>query len=186
MWITLKRHGLTFAALAIFYTQAHAAEFTLESLDLKAGSVLTQEQVFDGFGCSGKNKSPDLKWSNAPADTKSYAVMVYDPDAPTGSGWWHWVVFNIPADVHKLDSGAGSTYPKRMPPGAVQSRTDFGKAGFGGACPPPGDKPHRYFFRVFALKDKLPLGPDTPAAQVGYYINQNKLAEAEILTTFGR
>ena len=175
-------------ALALLVTAglAHSAGFTLSSPTIKPGSTLTQAQVFNGFGCSGKNISPELKWSGAPAGTKSFAVTVYDPDAPTGSGWWHWVVINLPADSTGLVEGAGSA-PGKLPAGAVQGRTDFGAAGFGGACPPPGDKPHRYIFTVFALKtDKLDVPADATAALIGFMLNANKLATATFTVKYGR
>ena len=167
---------------------AHAAGFTLTSPTIKPGSMLTDAQVFKGFGCEGKNVSPALKWSGAPAGTKSYAVTVYDPDAPTGSGWWHWVVYNIPATATELPEGAGAGDGKgALPAGAVQGRTDFGSAGFGGACPPPGDKPHRYIFTVHALKtDKIDVPADASAALVGFMINANRLAKASFEAKYGR
>ena len=165
---------------------AQAAGFTLTSPTIKSGSTLTKAQVFNGFGCTGDNISPELKWSGAPAGTKSFAVTVYDPDAPTGSGWWHWVVINLPADSTGLAEGAGSTVGK-LPAGAMQGRTDFGSAGFGGACPPQGDKPHRYIFTVYALKtDKLDVPADATAALVGFMINANKLASASFTAKYGR
>src|SRR5881397_409127 len=104
----------------------HAAGFTLTSPTVKPGAKLPETHVFNSFGCSGKNVSPALKWSGAPKDTKSFAVTVYDPDAPTGSGWWHWVVINIPATATELPEGAGGTDAKGLPAGAVQGKTDFG------------------------------------------------------------
>src|SRR5262249_32013324 len=137
----------------------------LESPSIKPGATLNEAQVFNSFGCSGKNLSPALQWSGAPAGTKSFAVTLYDPDAPTGSGWWHWVVFNIPASTTSLPEGAGSTDGAHLPAGAAQGKTDFGAPGFGGACPPPGDKPHRYIFTVYALKtDKLDASADASPA----------------------
>ena len=165
---------------------AAAETFKVMSSDVKNGGVLTENQVFNSFGCTGKNISPELQWKNAPEGTKSFAVTVYDPDAPTGSGWWHWTVANIPATVTKLDRGAGGENGK-LPDGAVQGRTDFGKPGFGGACPPAGDKPHHYIFTVFALKtDKLELGPDASGAMFGYMTNANALAKASLTATFAR
>src|SRR5262249_36039899 len=127
---------------------AATATFKLESPTIKPGATLSEQQVFNGMGCSGKNTSPALHWSGAPAGTKSFALTLYDPDAPTGSGWWHWVVFNLPPSITSLPEGAGSADGGKLPPGTVQGRTDFGTTGFGGACPPPGDKPHRYIFTV--------------------------------------
>lgn len=166
---------------------AHSAGFTLSSPGIKPGSTLTQAQVFNGFGCTGQNVSPELKWSGAPAGTKSFAVTVYDPDAPTGSGWWHWLVINLPADSTGLAEGAGAVDGKALPAGARHGRTDFGAAGFGGACPPPGDKPHRYIFTVYALKtDKIDVPADATAALIGYMLNANKLATASFTAKFGR
>ncbi|BDA77374.1 kinase inhibitor [Leptospira kobayashii] len=162
-----------------------AADIKLTSNAIKEGSNLTNAQVFNGFGCSGENISPDLNWSGAPKETKAFAVTVYDPDAPTGSGFWHWVVFNIPADATGLASKAGNE-KGTLPPGSIQSRTDFGKPGFGGACPPAGDKPHRYIFKVYALKDKIPLDSEASGALVGFYINSLKLAEGKLNAKFGR
>lgn len=166
---------------------AHAAGFTLTSPGIKPGATLTDAQVFNGFGCSGKNISPELKWSGAPAGTKSFAVTVYDPDAPTGSGWWHWLVINLPADSTGLAEGAGSADGKGLPAGALHGRTDFGAPGFGGACPPKGDKPHRYVFTVYALKvDKLDVPADATAALIGFMLNANKLGKASFTAKYGR
>src|SRR6185437_9943259 len=138
-------------------TVANAQSMSVNSSEIKEGGTIANEQVFKGFGCTGNNVSPSLSWSGAPTATKSFAVSIYDPDAPTGSGWWHWVVFNIPANVTSLPKGAGDVKKKLMPKGAIQSRTDFGSDGYGGPCPPPGDKPHRYQITVFAVDvDKLP------------------------------
>jgi len=175
------------ASLLAAATASQAAGFTLSSPTIKPGSTLTDAQVFKGFGCEGKNISPALKWSGAPSGTKSYAVTVYDPDAPTGSGWWHWVVYNIPASATELPEGAGGSDGKCMPAGAVQGRTDFGSAGFGGACPPPGDKPHRYIFTVYALKtDKIEAPADATAALIGFMVHANQLGKASFEAKYGR
>lgn len=182
-----SRLMLSCASAMLFTLPAHAAGFTLSSPTIKPGSTLTEAQVFNGFGCTGKNISPALAWSGVPAGTKSLAVTVYDPDAPTGSGWWHWVVYNLPAATTGLPEGAGSADGKGLPAGAVQGRTDFGAAAFGGACPPVGDKPHRYIFTVFALKtEKIELPADASAALVGYMLNANKLGSASFTAKFGR
>ena len=171
---------------ALLFVQSGA--FTLASPDLPEGQPLPNAQVFNSFGCAGANVSPRLEWKGAPAGTKSFAVTVYDPDAPTGSGWWHWVVFNIPATTTVLEAGAGDPASSKAPRGgAVQSMTDFGAPGFGGACPPQGDKPHRYIFTVHALKvDSLPLDAKAPGAMVGYYLTMNTLAKASFTRTYGR
>jgi Raf kinase inhibitor-like YbhB/YbcL family protein len=163
---------------------ASAAEFTVTSPQVKPGGRVAAEQVFNGFGCAGGNVSPALQWQGAPRDTKSFAITLYDPDAPTGSGWWHWAVFNIPADVNTLAKNTGSPQANLAPAGSIQSRTDFGKPGYGGPCPPAGDKPHRYQFTVYALKaDKLPLDENAPAAMVGFYLQQN-LIQKTVLTGY--
>ncbi len=166
---------------------AQAAGFALSSPTIKPNSTLTDAQVFNGFGCTGKNISPALSWSGAPAGTKSFAVTLYDPDAPTGSGWWHWVVYNIPASATSIPEGAGDAAGKGLPAGSAQGRTDFGAAGFGGACPPAGDKPHRYVFTIYALKtDKLDAPADGTAALIGFMIHANKIGEATFTARYGR
>ncbi len=173
--------------MTVFFSNgiAGAQEFTLKSDDL-AGQ-LTEAQVFSGFGCNGKNISPALKWVHAPADTKSFAVSVYDPDAPTGSGWWHWVVFNIPADTRELKAGAGNPQAKLLPQGSVQSMTDYGKPGFGGACPPVGDKAHRYIFTIYAMDEaKLDLDEKASPAMVGFFLNQHAIAKASLIAYYKR
>ncbi|KPA88975.1 Raf kinase inhibitor-like protein, YbhB/YbcL family [Pseudomonas asplenii] len=165
---------------------AQAADFTVSSHDISDGKPLTSREVFQGFGCSGGNTSPQLSWQNAPAGTQSFAITAYDPDAPTGSGWWHWTVVNLPATTHELPSGAGSK-GGQLPAGSVQGRTDYGQPGFGGACPPPGDKPHRYQFTVWALKtDRLPVDEQSSGALVGYMLNANALGKATLTATYGR
>jgi len=166
---------------------AFAADFNIELPMIKPNGTLSDSQVFNGFGCSGKNISPAIHWDNAPAGTKSFAVTVYDPDAPTGSGWWHWLVYDIPASTSGLPEHAGDADGKLLPAGAVQGRTDFGTAGFGGACPPAGDKPHRYVFTVYALKvDKIDVPAGAPAAMIGYMLNANQLAKRSVTALYGR
>jgi len=171
---------LTFVAFSLF-----AQQFTLTSSDLQG--QLTNKQVFAGFGCAGENISPQLAWQNAPEGTKSFAVTVYDPDAPTGSGWWHWVMFNITSDVNKLKANVGNLESGLAPTGSVQSITSFGLHGFGGACPPEGDRPHAYIFTVYALGvEKLELEANAPPAMVGYYLNANTLAKASMISYYKR
>ena len=162
-------------------------KFTLSSPAVKPNSTLGPDQVFNGFGCTGNNISPALKWTPGPDGTKSYALTVYDPDAPTGSGWWHWVVYNIPANVTELAAGAGAAGGKLLPAGAAQGRTDFGTAAFGGACPPKGDKPHRYIFTIYALKsEKIDVPADASPALVGFTIHANQVGSAAFTATYGR
>ena len=171
------------AALWAFHVQA----FEVRSVDMSEGKPLTQAQVFNGFGCQGQNISPQISWSNPPAGTRSFAVTLYDPDAPTGSGWWHWTVFNIPASISGLQTGAGSDKPVKLPSGAIQGRTDFGSPGYGGACPPVGDKPHRYQLTVWALDtDKLPLDEQASGAMVGFMLNAHSLGKAHMTSIYGR
>lgn len=166
-------------------TQAWA--FEVSSPEIANGATIKEQQVFKGFGCTGDNISPSLEWKDPPAGTKSFAVTAYDPDAPTGSGWWHWVIFNIPATATKLPLNAGNRKAHLAPKGAIQSTTDFGSIGYGGPCPPKGDKPHHYIFTVFALKiDKLPLKSKSSGALVGFYLNANVLGKATLTGLYGR
>jgi Raf kinase inhibitor-like YbhB/YbcL family protein len=165
-------------------TSVAAEEFTLHSNDLSG--QLTKSQEFSGFGCDGQNISPELHWNSIPKGTKSFAITVYDPDAPTGSGWWHWVVFNIPSSVSSLPADFGNI-AKPHAINALQSITDFGKTGFGGACPPKGDRPHRYMFTVHALNiDHLDLDEKTSPAHAGYMINAHSIGKATIVSYYGR
>jgi len=138
-----------------------------------------------GFGCAGGNISPALAWSGAPAETKSFAVTCFDPDAPTGCGFWHWIVVNIPTDVSELPAGAGSG--AGLPSNALQVRTDYGTHAYGGPCPPQGDHPHRYLFTVYAVSlDTLPVDADTSAAVVGFNLNFNTLEKATLMALYKR
>lgn len=167
--------------LMLILTSSLVAEgLSLSSKDLKG--QLSINEVFNGFGCSGKNISPELSWSNAPKGTKSFALTVYDPDAPTGSGWWHWLVFNI--DTKTTGFAKGVDLSKTS---VVQSMTDFGKYGFGGACPPKGDKDHQYIFTIHALDiEKIDLKAEANPALVGYYINAHTLSKASLISYYGR
>jgi Raf kinase inhibitor-like YbhB/YbcL family protein len=180
---------IAFGVLMLAAGSAGAQSMTLTSAEVKDGATIAADQVFKGFGCTGNNVSPSLSWSGAPAAAKSFAVSIYDPDAPTGSGWWHWVVFNIPAGTTSLPKGAGDPKGKGMPKGAIQSRTDFGADGYGGPCPPAGDKPHHYQITVFAVDvDKLPDAKDhnASAALVGFDLHFHTLAKATITGLYGR
>jgi Raf kinase inhibitor-like YbhB/YbcL family protein len=159
--------------------------FTLSSTDLGGEATINEE--FDGFGCTGKNQSPQLSWKNAPEGTQSFAVTMYDPDAPTGSGWWHWVVFDIPSNTNELVSGAGNIAQNLTPEGTIQSITNYGANGYGGPCPPEGHGLHQYIITVHALKTaSLGLSESTNPAIVGYYLWNNTLAKASIVTYYKR
>jgi len=177
------------AALAagLFAARLGAQGFVLSSPDVKPGRMLAPAQVFNGMGCTGQNQSPALSWSGAPAGTKSFALTVYDPDAPTGSGWWHWVVYNIPVTTTSLPAGAGDPSKALLPQGAVQGNTDFGTPGYGGACPPPGDKPHHYYITLFALNvDKLNLPAGATAAYVGFNLRAHTVGTAKMMALYAR
>ncbi|WP_263770558.1 YbhB/YbcL family Raf kinase inhibitor-like protein [Propionivibrio soli] len=184
----MKRLAQTLlVTLSALTFSAHAGGFSLRSPSIAPGGRLGEAQVLNGFGCQGSNTSPALQWKNPPVGTQSFAVTVYDPDAPTGSGWWHWVVYDIPATAIGLDEGAGSTDGRKLPQGSVQGRTDFGGPGYGGACPPAGDKPHRYIFTVHALKTPhLDLPADASAAMVGFMIHGNRLGSASVQAKYAR
>jgi Raf kinase inhibitor-like YbhB/YbcL family protein len=161
-------------------------KFTLTSPDISEGKTIPEKHIFDGFGCQGGNISPALAWRNPPAGTRSFALLMHDPDAPTGSGWWHWIVYNIPASVSSLPADAGNPAKKLMPPGVVQGRTDFGSVGYGGPCPPPG-KPHRYYFMLYALKvATLEVPADATAAFIGFNVNAHSLGKAQLMGLYGR
>ena len=165
-------------------TPAAQENFTLSSADVR-DDTFSMMQVYDSFGCTGKNVSPAIAWKNAPSGTKSFALTMFDPDAPTGSGWWHWVVLNIPANASSIPTGASRT-PK-MPAGALEMRTDFGTTGYGGPCPPAGDKPHRYVLTLHALDvDRLDIDPQATAAHASYMIRANTIATATFTAAYGR
>ena len=182
--------GLAAALLAASPAAINAAamsadKFTLSSPDIKPGSKIGDQFVFNSFGCTGQNVSPALAWSGAPAGTKSFVLTVFDPDAPTGSGFWHWVLYNIPADVSSLPQGAGA--PGKEPAGAVEGNTDYGAPGYGGPCPPKGDKPHRYIFTLFAVKaDKLQVPPTPTAAVVGFVTHFATIGKASFTAKYGQ
>jgi len=162
----------------------------LTSASFKEGELLGVDHVLSeafGFGCAGGNRSPQLAWSGAPAGTESFAVTCFDPDAPTGSGFWHWVVVNIPATVDALQLGAGDPAAGLMPAGALEVRTDFGKPGYGGPCPPQGANIHRYIFTLFAVgQEALQVTADTSAAIIGFQLHFNTLEKASLTGLFQR
>jgi Raf kinase inhibitor-like YbhB/YbcL family protein len=177
-----------FCALLSVAPNSSAQTFQLQSADIAAGQAIAQTFAFNGFGCTGQNLSPALSWSNAPAETKSFAVMVHDPDAVTGgAGFWHWVVVNLPAETTGLARGVGTADGRALPESARQIASDFGVPGWGGPCPPVGDKPHRYTFTVYALKvQKLDLPSTATASLSGFMVNANAIGKASFTSTYGR
>ena len=158
----------------------------IASSDIEAGAVIPFKHVYNGSACTGPNISPSLHWSGAPAGTKSFAVTVYDPDAPSGSGWWHWMVYDIPPTVQELQTGAGNKGGS-LPDGARQGMTDYGVKEWGGPCPPAGDKPHRYVFTVFALSlEKLDVQENATSAAIGFELIANALETAQFTAMYGR
>jgi Raf kinase inhibitor-like YbhB/YbcL family protein len=187
-----RRGRIALAALCLIVAAAGSAgaqgkKFSVSSPDLKPGQPIAPAQVFNGLGCTGKNVSPALQWANAPKGTKSFAVTAYDPDAPTGSGWWHWVMYDIPASATGLVAGAGDPTGGKAPAGAKEGHTDFGTTGYGGPCPPPGHGWHRYYFTVFALKvDRIDVPANATAAMIGFNLNANALAKAQVMGRYKR
>src|SRR5438477_404164 len=163
---------------------------TLHSDSFEDGDYLGADHILSaefGFGCGGGNVSPSLSWHGAPDGTRSFAVTCFDPDAPTGSGFWHWLVVNIRPNVTELALDAGNPKAAKLPQGALQTRTDFGAPGYGGPCPPPGDHPHRYLFTVFAVStEALQVTADTSAAVIGFQLHFNTLAKAMIMGLYKR
>ncbi len=176
-----KMQSIIMLICIMFGTNTFAQKtFTLTSNNLQGQATLKERST--SSGCTGANQSPQLSWKNAPEGTKSFAITMFDPDAPTGSGWWHWVVFDIPTNVSELASGAGTISNKLTPEGAIQSLTDFGVAGYGGPCPPKGTGIHQYIITVYALKvEKLGLNSSILPPGVGFNLFNNTIAKASIV-----
>lgn len=174
----LRLLSILLLTVLLVSTPINAKDFTLSSSDIEEGKELALKHVFNGFGCKGGNISPNLSWSKAPEGTKSFAITMYDPDAPTGSGWWHWAVINIPSNVSDLD--------KSLPQGAIAVKNDFGQSSYGGACPPPGNV-HRYIFTVHALDTtKIDVKLSATNAYVRFLINAHEISKASITAIYTR
>jgi Raf kinase inhibitor-like YbhB/YbcL family protein len=172
---------ILFAVLAATALNAHAGDFTLQVQALDADGRLAASHVYDGFGCTGGNLAPALHWNGAPAGARSFAITVYDPAAPTGSGWWHWFVVNIPASSHGLPAGGA------LPAGAAEVHNDFGTLAYGGPCPPKGDQPHPYQFTVYALDvAHLDVPANATAALAGFLIHGHVIGKAQQVVRYGR
>ena len=183
----IKSVKLYFMLSLTLMSPVWADSFMVNSTDMTEGEFMSKAQEFGGFGCSGEDLSPHLKWSNPPKGTKSFAITAYDPDAPTGSGWWHWQVVNIPITVDEVVTGAGSADKNGLPTGSMQIRNDYGVKGFGGACPPIGHGVHHYQITVHALSvDSLDLPADASGALAGYMINGNTIASSTIESLYKR
>jgi hypothetical protein len=162
-------------------------ELSVTSDDLGNGDTVAHAHHADIMGMTGDNQSPHLRWAGAPAGTESFAVTCFDPDAPTGSGFWHWVLFDIPGSVTELARGAGSGDQVGLPGGAMHVRNDAGLHGYLGPAPPPGDGEHRYVFAVHALAvPTLGLDADATPAMVGFNLTFNTLARGLLIGMFGR
>jgi Raf kinase inhibitor-like YbhB/YbcL family protein len=173
----------TFAclALACLATAAHAGNFTLQVEGADAHGRLAARYSYDRFGCTGANLAPALHWSAPPAGTRSFAVTVFDPDAPTGSGFWHWVAIDLPAALRGLPEGGALPAPARA------IRNDYGDKAWGGPCPPAGDRPHHYVFTVYALDvPALGAADDASPALTGFMLHSHVLGKAQQTLTFGR
>ena len=158
------------------------AKLAVRSNTFTDGGTLPMSTVFNSFGCTGGNRSPHLAWSGEPSGTVSFALILHDPDA----GWYHWVLFNIPPNVHELKEGAGTKSSPDLPAGAVLGLTDFGFSEYGGPCPPVGDRPHHYRFTIYALSSKIDGGPTTTAAAVRLLARRTARATGMITGLFGR
>jgi Raf kinase inhibitor-like YbhB/YbcL family protein len=182
MKIRIPKHLANIVVFSSLIVTALAGSFTLNSTDITEGKSLTKHQLFNGFGSAGDNKSPQLSWKGAPEGTKSFVITMYDPDAPTGSGWWHWVAINIPATTTSLPTNASAS--KSLPEGTLEIPNDFGFSHYGGACPPAGAV-HRYEITVFALDvDKLSLDETASPALVGFMTRQHAIGSAKITAVY--
>jgi Raf kinase inhibitor-like YbhB/YbcL family protein len=171
--------------LLVVSVNAESGTFRLESPEWHDGGTVPMRNLFNGSGCNGSNISPGFHWLGAPKGTRSFAITIYDPDAPSPGGWWHWVVFNIPSPVSTLPAGAGDKASSRLPPGSSQCRNDYGESGYGGPCPPPGAT-HRYVAKIYALDvEKISARSDAPPGRVAKQIQEHSIGSAQLTVSFG-
>ncbi len=176
--------GLFVTAL-VTATAVPAKALTLTSGDIRDGARVPQQQIYTG--CGGGNVSPELSWNGAPANTKSFALTVFDPDAPHRGGWWHWIALGIPASQHHLARGAGTVAGGTMPKGTVQGTNDFGEIGYDGPCPPKGNRPHRYQFVLWALDTTVvPFSADVKGPAAAMWLMEHTIAKATMTPVYGR
>lgn len=176
-----KMSKITLIVLLLFSLSAQSMNITIRQLE---HSYLKLDNVYNGFGCTGKNQLPHIDWNNLPREANYVGITIYDPDAPTGGGWWHWLITDIP--VSKFSMISEENYKKVKLSGAIETPTSYGAAGYGGPCPPAGDVPHRYIIKVYALKQKLKLPTNTPPAQVGYNLNAKSIVSSSVTLLYGR
>jgi Raf kinase inhibitor-like YbhB/YbcL family protein len=172
--------------LFVISADADTGTFRLESPEWHNGGTVPTRNLFNGSGCNGSNISPEFHWSGAPKGTRSFAITIYDPDAPVPGGWWHWVVFNIPSAASNLLAGAGDKGSNRLPPGSSQCNNDYGESGYGGPCPPPGTT-HRYVVKIYALDvERIAAGAETAPSRVARLIQEHAIGSAQLSVSFGR
>lgn len=170
-------------SLSLLVTASFSAQsLEITSSDIQEGSRMNKAFEFNGFGCTGTNTSPALSWSNPPAGTKSYAITAFDPDAPTESGFWQWVVIDLPAETLALKRGESGKLKA-----GIERTNDYGTKGYGGPCPPVGDGMHRYQFTIWALpSEKLPIPANASNAIVGFMLNATALDKKTLTATYVR
>jgi Raf kinase inhibitor-like YbhB/YbcL family protein len=160
--------------------------FTVTSSDITDGRPQAEAHAYNGAADKAENASPQLSWSGFPEGTKSFVVTCYDPDAPTPSGFWHWVLVDVPAQTTSLDTNAGAAGAE-LPGNAFHVRNDWGSKDYGGAYPPDGDRPHRYYYVVHAVDvETLGVDDEASAAVVSFNLAFHTLARAQLLATFQR
>jgi Raf kinase inhibitor-like YbhB/YbcL family protein len=172
--------------LFLICVDADNGTFRLESSEWRDGGTVPVRNLFNGSGCNGGNISPAFHWSGAPKGTRSFAITIYDPDAPAPGGWWHWVVFNIPSAMSNIPAGAGDKGSGKLPSGSSQCKNDYGEPGYGGPCPPPGTT-HRYVVKIYALDvDRIPGSAETAPGRAAKLVQEHSIGSSQLTVSFGR